>query len=45
MSASGTRVFDAAARRRVRNGALSLACLALAFYLGFIVLLVYRSHH
>ena len=32
-------------KRRIRNGALGLACLALAFYLGFIVLLVSRSHH
>ena len=32
-------------RRRIRNGALALASVALAFYLGFIVLLVVRSHH
>jgi hypothetical protein len=32
-------------RRRVRNGALGLATVALAFYLGFIALLVYHSHH
>jgi hypothetical protein len=32
-------------RRRVRNGALGLGALALAFYFGFIVLLVLRSHH
>ena len=36
MNASGTRI---------RKGALGLACVALAFYLGFIALLVYRSHH
>jgi hypothetical protein len=30
--------------RRIRNSALALGCLAAAFYLGFIVLLVYRSH-
>ena len=35
----------AARRRRIRNGALGLAALALAFYLAFIVLLVLRSHH
>jgi hypothetical protein len=33
------------AGRRVRNSALSLGALALGFYLGFIVLLIYRSHH
>ena len=32
-------------KRRIRNGALALASLALAFYVGFIVLLVFRSHH
>ena len=32
-------------KRRIRNGALGLAALALAFYLGFIVMLVLRSHH
>ena len=32
-------------RRRIRNGALGLMCLALAFYFGFIALLIYRSHH
>jgi hypothetical protein len=46
MSASQTEVKDASsARRRVRNGALGLAALALAFYFGFIALLVYHSHH
>jgi hypothetical protein len=33
------------ASRRVRNSALALGAVALGFYLGFIVLLVYRSHH
>ena len=32
-------------RRRVRNVALGLMSLALAFYFGFIALLIYRSHH
>jgi acyl CoA:acetate/3-ketoacid CoA transferase alpha subunit len=32
-------------RRRIRNGALGLGFLALAFYFGFIVLLVHHSHH
>jgi hypothetical protein len=36
MNVSGTRV---------RNGALGLACVALAFYVGFILLMVHRSHH
>jgi hypothetical protein len=31
--------------RRLRNSALSLGALALGFYLGFIILLIYRSHH
>jgi hypothetical protein len=30
---------------KVRNAALGLATLALAFYFGFIALLVFRSHH
>lgn len=32
-------------RRRIRNGALVLMAVALAFYLGFIALLVHHSHH
>jgi hypothetical protein len=44
MSATGTRVWDASVRRRIRNGALGLACLALLFYFGFIILLVHHSH-
>jgi hypothetical protein len=44
MNASEAAVRDAF-RRRVRNGALGLGALALAFYLAFIALLVYRSHH
>jgi hypothetical protein len=32
-------------RLRIRNAALGLATLALAFYFGFIALLVFRSHH
>jgi hypothetical protein len=45
MSAAETQVKDTSLRRRVRNGALGLAALALAFYFGFIVLLVHHSHH
>jgi hypothetical protein len=32
-------------RRRIRNAALGLATVALAFYAGIIALLVFRSHH
>jgi hypothetical protein len=32
-------------RSRIRNAALGLATLALAFYFGFIALLIFRSHH
>jgi hypothetical protein len=45
MSAAETQIKDASMRRRVRNGALGLAALALAFYFGFIVLLIHHSHH
>jgi hypothetical protein len=43
MSAAGTQ--KASVRRRIRNGALGLMSVALAFYFGIIVLLIYRSHH
>ncbi len=45
MSAGDSPLKDASMRRRVRNGALGLASVALAFYFGIIALLVYRSHH
>jgi hypothetical protein len=32
-------------RRRIRNGALGLMSVALAFYFGIIALLIYRSYH
>jgi hypothetical protein len=32
-------------KKRIRNGAIGLAAVALAFYFGFIALLVLRSHH
>jgi hypothetical protein len=38
-------VMTSAVRKRIRNGALGLMTLALAFYFGFIALLVFRSHH
>jgi hypothetical protein len=38
-------VTETQIKRRIRNGALGLMSLALAFYLGFIAILIYRSHH
>ena len=32
-------------KNRIRNSALALLAVALAFYAGFIALLVIRSHH
>jgi hypothetical protein len=32
-------------RRRIRNGALGLLSVALAFYFGIIAIFIYRSHH
>jgi hypothetical protein len=32
-------------RKRIRNGALGLLTVALAFYFGFIAMLVFRSQH
>jgi len=32
-------------KRRIRNGALGLMSLALAFYFGIIALLIHRGHH
>jgi hypothetical protein len=32
-------------RKRIRNSAIGLLAVALAFYFGFIALLIYRSHH
>ncbi len=45
MSAGDSAIKDAPLRRRVRNGALGLGLVAVALYLGFMALLVYRSHH
>jgi hypothetical protein len=45
MSVTETQGGRPSVRRRVRNGALGLMSLALAFYFGFIALLIYRSHH
>ena len=32
-------------KRRIRNTALGLVAVALAFYFGIIALLIFRSHH
>jgi len=45
MSVTETQGGRPSVRRRVRNAALGLMSLALAFYFGFIALLIYRSHH
>jgi hypothetical protein len=34
-----------ASKKRIRNTALGLLAVALAFYFGFMALLVLRSHH
>jgi hypothetical protein len=36
---------ETSVRRRIRRGAFGLMSVALAFYFGFMALLVYRSHH
>jgi hypothetical protein len=45
MNKIGTQVKGPSIRRRIRNGALGLMSVALAFYFGIIALLMYRSHH
>ena len=46
MSATITPPDAGAPRKnRIRNSALALLAVALAFYVGFIALLVIRSHH
>jgi hypothetical protein len=45
MNATETQGKRPSVRRRVRNGALGLMSVALAFYFGIIALLIYRSHH
>ena len=45
MSAAGPGVARTKSERRIRNGALGLAGLAIMFYLGFIALLVFRRYH
>jgi hypothetical protein len=45
MSATqGARHTQDARKSRIRNAALGLGTLALAFYFGFIALLIFRSH-
>jgi hypothetical protein len=36
---------DSHSARRIRNSALGLLVVVLAFYFGIIALLIYRSHH
>jgi hypothetical protein len=45
MNVSETQGKRPSVQHRIRNGALGLMSLALAFYFGFIALLIYRSHH
>ena len=45
MSAVGSEFDRTTSKRRIRNGALGLAGLAIMFYLGFIALLVFRRYH
>jgi hypothetical protein len=45
MNMMGTQVKGPSIRRRIRNAALGLMTVALAFYFGIIALLIYRSHH
>jgi len=45
VNVAGPQVARTTNRRRIRNGALGLAGLAIMFYLGFIALLVFRRHH
>ncbi len=44
-SNQGRAGAERSSRARVRNLALALTSLALAFYFGFIALTFYRSHH
>ncbi len=45
MNVTETEAKRPSVRRRIRNGALGLMSLALAFYFGIIAMLIYRSHH
>jgi hypothetical protein len=45
MNMTETEVKRPSVRRRIRNGALGLMSVALAFYFGIIAILIYRSHH
>jgi hypothetical protein len=42
---NGTQVQSGSPNRRIRNLALALMMVALAFYFGFIAITLYRSHH
>jgi hypothetical protein len=45
MNVTETEAKRPSVRRRIRNGALGLMSLALAFYFGIIAILIYRGHH
>jgi hypothetical protein len=45
MNVTETEVKRPSVRRRIRNGALGLISLALAFYFGIIAILIYRGRH
>ncbi len=45
VNVAGPQISRATSKRRIRNGALGLAGLAIMFYLGFIALLVFRRYH
>ena len=45
LSVSGEVELPIEQRKRIRRSALGFALLALAFYLGFIAVTVYRSRH
>jgi len=45
VNAAGPGVPRTTSNRRIRNGALGLAGVAIMFYLGFIALLVFRRYH
>jgi hypothetical protein len=45
VNVAGPGVARTVSKRRIRNGALGLAGVAIMFYLGFIALLVFRRYH
>jgi hypothetical protein len=45
VNVAGPAAARMTSKRRIRNGALGLAGVAIMFYLGFIALLVFRRYH